>query len=260
MDRSGPEQRDDEALAVLLGLLSTRRAGPLTSAALAVESATAKIRRVLPKALTPRLDALLQSAHVTPGAEPAVPSETEALLVVAEATRDRRPLAVEYTDAEGRHTRRTVHPLGIVAHSGRWYLVAAGAADGEVRTFRMDRLSSPRPLEGTFEVPAGFDATATLLASLAGAPHRHVVTVRVQGPPDEVAPQFPPGIAIVEGCTEAPGWSRVRIHAERLDWVPAALAGIGRPFVVEEPDALRPLLRALADRLADAGHERDVAR
>lgn len=250
---------DDEALAVLLGLLSTRRAGPLTSAALAVESATAKIRRVLPKALTPRLDALLQSAHVTPGAEPAVPSETEALLVVAEATRDRRPLAVEYTDAEGRHTRRTVHPLGIVAHSGRWYLVAADAADGEVRTFRMDRLSSPRPLEGTFEVPAGFDATATLLASLAGAPHRHVVTVRVQGPPDEVAPLFPPGIAIVEGCTEAPGWSRVRIHAERLDWVPAALAGIGRPFVVEEPDALRPLLRALADRLADAADGGGVA-
>jgi predicted DNA-binding transcriptional regulator YafY len=253
---------DDEALAVLLGLLSARRAGLVTTSALAVESAAAKLRRVLPKALAPRLDALLQRVQFTARPQPVVPPETESLLVVAEAARDRRPLAIDYTDADGRHTRRTVYPFGIVAHSGRWYLTASDSARGELRTFRMDRLSTPQPLEGTFDMPAAFDPTATLLSALAEAPHRHVVSLRIDGPAEQVRLLFPPGIAGVQECADSPGWTRVRIHAERLDWVPAVLAGIDHPFVIEEPDALRPLLQALADRLtaaADSGG-RDGAR
>jgi hypothetical protein len=38
--------------------------------------------------------------------------------------------------------------------------------------------------------------------------------------------------------------------AERLDWVPAVLASIDRPFVIERPDELRGLVVALAERLA----------
>ena len=40
------------------------------------------------------------------------------------------------------------------------------------------------------------------------------------------------------------------LRAERLDWVPAVLASIDRPFVIERPDELRGLVAALADRLA----------
>jgi predicted DNA-binding transcriptional regulator YafY len=243
---------DDEALAVLLGLLSADRAGLVPTPALAVESATAKLRRVLPRTLAPRVDALLQRAQLTAPPRPGVPPATESLLVVAEAARDRRPLAIDYIDAAGRQTRRTVHPFGVVAHSGRWYLVASDPAREEPRTFRMDRLSAPRPLEGSFDVPADFDAAAALLDALADAPHRHVVSLRVDGPPDQVRPLLPRGIAAVEECADRPGWTRVRIRAERLDWVPAVLAGIDRPFVVEEPDELRPLLRAWAGRLVDA--------
>jgi predicted DNA-binding transcriptional regulator YafY len=47
-----------------------------------------------------------------------------------------------------------------------------------------------------------------------------------------------------------PGWVRVRLQAERLDWVPALLAGLDRPFVIESPDALRDQVRGLAGRLA----------
>src|SRR5882672_11931696 len=50
---------DDEAVAVLLGLIGTRRAALQPDTAVAVESATAKVRRVLPHALASRLDALV---------------------------------------------------------------------------------------------------------------------------------------------------------------------------------------------------------
>jgi predicted DNA-binding transcriptional regulator YafY len=46
-----------------------------------------------------------------------------------------------------------------------------------------------------------------------------------------------------------PGWVRVRWRVERLDWVPSVLAGLDRPFVIEEPDELRERVRVLAEQL-----------
>ncbi|MCW2704518.1 MAG: transcriptional regulator [Blastococcus sp.] len=243
---------DDEALAVLLGLVAGRRAGLVTTSVVAVESAAAKLRRVLPQALAHRLDALLQGAQFTVRPRAVVTPETESLLVVAEAARDRRPVDVDYTDSRGRRSRRTVHPYGIVAHSGRWYVTGADSSSGTVRTFRMDRISAPQPLAGTFDVPADFDPADALLSALAAAPHRHAVPIRVQGTAEQVRPLFPPGIATVQDGADGRDWVRVLIQAERLEWVPAVLAGIDRPFVIEGPDALRPLVRALIERLTAA--------
>ena len=56
---------DDEAVAVLLGLVAGRRTGLATSAS-AGETALAKIQRVLPRALRARTDALLGHAGFRP--------------------------------------------------------------------------------------------------------------------------------------------------------------------------------------------------
>src|ERR1700730_3678569 len=52
---------DDESRAVLLGLIAGQRAGLTTTTDTASETATAKIRRVLPQRLARRLDAVLES-------------------------------------------------------------------------------------------------------------------------------------------------------------------------------------------------------
>jgi len=44
----------------------------------------------------------------------------------------------------------------------------------------------------------------------------------------------------------------VRINAQRLEWVPAVLSGLGVPFVIERPDALREVARTLAAQLTAA--------
>src|SRR5277367_4440376 len=56
---------DEEALAVLLGLIAGRRTGLLTTTGTASETAAAKIRRVLPERLARRLDAVLDSLAFT---------------------------------------------------------------------------------------------------------------------------------------------------------------------------------------------------
>ena len=240
---------EDEAVAVLLGLVAARSTAPTVAPPEATESAAAKLRRVLPEPLGKRLDTLLEAAAFSPSPLTA-PAEAPAgvLLLLAEAAGARRPVALGYTDRLGRHTERVVHPYGLVRHSGRWYLAAADPTDGQVRSFRLDRIAAPALRQGSFEVPADFDAAGHVVAGLAGAPWRHAVSVRVQAPADEVRRRLPASLAAVEALDE-PGWVRVRLQAERLDWVPALLAGLGHPFVVEQPAALRDEVVALARRL-----------
>ncbi|MEU5716462.1 YafY family protein [Streptomyces sp. NPDC020403] len=250
---------DDEALAVLLGLLAGRRAGLLTAAGTASDTAAAKIRRVLPDRLGRRLDAVLDSlAFTTPPGTSTAP-ETGILLPIADAVRHHRPVAIRYVAVDGRRSERTVHPYGLVAHSGKWYVTGADLTVGEDRTFRLDRITHARTLPGSFDPPASFDPAERVLSVLATAPYRHEVAVLVRGTADEVRDRLPAGIAVVVDVApqDRPGpepgrWSRVEMRVERLDWVPAVLASVDRPFVIERPDELRERVIAFAARLADS--------
>ncbi|MFE5563806.1 helix-turn-helix transcriptional regulator [Amycolatopsis japonica] len=239
---------DEEALAVLLGLVAGRRAGLITTSVAAVESAVAKVRRVLPEALGRRLDALLETADFTAPARKALSAEAEVLLTVAEAARDRRPVGLAYLAGHGGASERVVHPYGVVAHSGRWYLTGFDSASGEVRTFRVDRIQSAETRAGTFEAPDGFDPAERVLTALAETPYRHDVSVWIEATPEEIRAVFPPSVATLQ--TDG-ARMRVRIRAHRLDWIPPLLAALDRPFDIERPAELRDLVGALAARLAE---------
>jgi predicted DNA-binding transcriptional regulator YafY len=248
---------DDEALAVLLGLVAARRTGLVTTTGTASETAAAKIRRVLPERLARRVDAVLGSLAFTapPGQAPA--TDTAVLLSIADAVRHHRPISIRYTAADGRRSERTLHPYGLVAHSGRWYVTGADPGIGEERTFRLDRIADTRTLPGSFEPPAGFDPAQHVLSGLAKTPYRHEVTLNIQATIEHIRARLPASIATVEELPAASGadpqterWFRVKLHAERLDWLPPLLASLDRPFVIERPDELRDLTAALASRLA----------
>ncbi|MFI5537366.1 helix-turn-helix transcriptional regulator [Nocardia sp. NPDC051900] len=251
---------DDEAVAVLLGLLTNRGADRSTASARAADSATAKLRRVLPARLTARLDALINTVEFTADARPEVAVETAVLLRLAEATREHRPVAIDYTDRNGRPSERTVHPYGLVDHSGRWYLTGQDSNSDELRQFRLDRITAVTTLPGTFTPPTGFEPAAHLLSALATAPYRHEVSIRVQGTLSQVRPLLPATIATMHEIDSPPAdtcpWVRVRIRAEQLDWIPPVLAGLNRPFVIEHPDTLKDAVRALAYRLTAAADGR----
>lgn len=247
---------DDEALAVLLGLVAGRRSGLMTTDA-AGETAAAKIRRVLPERVTRRLDTVLESLAFTAPPTAFAHPDAEVLLTVADAVRHRRPLSITYTDRNGRRGERPLHAYGIVAHAGRWYVTGTDPEIGEDRTFRLDRIAGARCLPGTFDVPAGLDTAQRVVSGFATAEYRHEVTLRIHGTVDQIRARLPAGVASLEEV--APGvaadptaerWRRVELRAERLDWLPPVLASLDRPFVIERPDELRDLVVALADRLA----------
>jgi predicted DNA-binding transcriptional regulator YafY len=245
---------DDEAVAVLFGLVTARRAAPETVPAESSASAMAKLRRVLPEPLGRRLDALLAAADFTAPTTSSAShtgidsAAAQSLLLFAEAAGTRQPVALDYTDRHGRHTNRVVHPYGLVVHSGRWYVVAADPAHGQVRNFRLDRITAPSLRQGTFDVPAGFDAGTHVLDNLADAPRRHTVSVCVHASAEQIRVRIPSGLALVEEAGQ-PGWVRVRLRAQRLDWIPALLVGLEHPFIIEAPAALRDRVTALARQL-----------
>ncbi|GIJ46117.1 transcriptional regulator [Virgisporangium aliadipatigenens] len=245
---------DDEALAVLLGLVAGRRAGLATSAGLdtANGTAAAKIRRVLPSRIADRLDAVLESLAFTAEPDDVPAPQTGVLLTVAHAVRHHRPISIQYMSGGGRRSVRTLHPFGLVNHSGRWYVTGADPQLGEDRTFRLDRIADARTLPGSFEPPAGLEPAERVLTSMAQAPYRHQVTLRIQGTPAQIRTRLPASVAEVREHEE-PGWQSVEIRVERLDWLPAVLAALDLPFVIDRPDELRGLVVALADRLAASG-------
>ncbi|MFE7615703.1 helix-turn-helix transcriptional regulator [Streptomyces sp. NPDC057496] len=258
---------DDEALAVLLGLVAGRRAGLTTAERTANETASAKIRRVLPRHVARRLDTLLDTLAFTDRPGDFDTPDSGVLLTVADAVRHRRPVSVRYTDRDGRHSERTLHPYGIVAHAGRWYVTGEDAGIGEDRTFRLDRIVDARTLPGSFEVPAGTDPAQRVLSGFATAEYRHEVTLRIHGTVEQIRTRLPAAVARLEehgpatdrepteqDLTDrgpaAERWWRVELRVERLDWLPPVLASLDRPFVIERPAELRDLVTALADRLA----------
>ncbi|MBN0044189.1 YafY family transcriptional regulator [Streptomyces actuosus] len=247
---------DDEALAVLLGLVAGRRAGLTTTQHTAVETALAKIRRVLPQHIARRLDTLLETLAFTDQPGEFDPPDAGVLLTIADAVRHRRPVSIRYTDRDGRRSERTLHAYGIVAHAGRWYVTGKDARIGEERTFRLDRITDARALPGSFESPVGPAPAQRVLSGFATAEYRHEVTLRIHGTVEQIRAHLPISVASLEEHESAAGqdraterWLRVELRAERLDWLPPVLASLDRPFVIERPDELRDLVIALADRL-----------
>ncbi|MTE13374.1 helix-turn-helix transcriptional regulator [Nocardia aurantiaca] len=252
---------DDEALVVLLGLIAGQRTGLTAAAATANETAAAKIRRVLPARLADRLTSVLESVSFTepPGRSEA--PEAAVLLAVTDAVHHHRPLSIRYTDRHGRPTRRIVHPHGVIAHAGRWYVTATDPDLAQGRTFRLDRITDARTLPGSFEPAADSDPAQSLLTGFATAPYRHEVIVRIHATLDHIRHQLPASIAVLEDLEphRAPDpaterWYRVEIRAERLDWLPSILAALDRPFTIDRPTELRSLVTEFADRFTTRAH------
>jgi predicted DNA-binding transcriptional regulator YafY len=171
------------------------------------------------------------------------------LLTVAEAAVRRRPLAITYRDKKDQSTERVLEPYGIVALRGRWYATGLDSRSGQVRSFRLDRVAHAAVQEGQFSVPDGFDPAAQVVEAVSGASYRYAVSVRVQSSERMVRMRMPGSMAIIEAIDGEPQWVRVQWRVERLDWVPSVLAGLDRPFVIEEPDELRERVRTLAGQL-----------
>jgi predicted DNA-binding transcriptional regulator YafY len=235
--------RDDEATAVVLGLIAAERQG-LASAG----EALVKIHRVLPDALRRRVEALETTLGFTVPPTSGEPVAGETVLLVAEAIRRRRRLRLRYRTYEGEESDRDVSPHGLVVHSGRWYLAAHDHSRRALRTFRVDRMSKLAISErSAVAPPEGFDAVEHVSRSLARVPWPWEVEVLLDLSVDAAAERLPGTLAEL---LDADGRTLLRMRVSSLDWAAGLLAGLGCDFTIRRPEELRASVGALADRLA----------
>jgi predicted DNA-binding transcriptional regulator YafY len=199
-----------------------------------------------------RVEALESTLAFTSPREDSPTVEGGAALLLAEAIRRRRRIETRYRTFEGDESRRELSPHGLVVHSGRWYLAAHDHGRDDLRTFRVDRMSDPElAAEPALAPPDGFDPVAHVRRSLARVPWPWEVEVLLDLKPDDAQRRLPATLAELE--PEGAG-TLVRMRVNSLDWTAGVLAGLGCAFTVRKPDALRDSVRALAERLAAAGH------
>ncbi|WUI03339.1 YafY family transcriptional regulator [Spirillospora sp. NBC_00431] len=241
---------DDEATAVVLGLLAGRRAGLPGQA---TESALAKVQRVLPATLRDRVQALRDTLGFTSpdraaDARGTAAPDTGAVLTLAAAARERRRVRLRYRSWRDAETERDLDPYGLVFHSGRWYVTGHDHRSGEIRTFRVDRVVSAEPGTERFEAPGGVDPVEHVVRSLARVPYAHEVEVLLDTTLAEARRRIPASTATL---TEDAGGVVMVTRAERLDGMARMLAGLGFAFTIRRPAELRGHVRDLARTLEE---------
>ncbi|WP_037912678.1 helix-turn-helix transcriptional regulator [Actinacidiphila yeochonensis] len=243
---------DEEAVALAVGLQAAAQSAVEGIAESSVR-VLAKVVHVMPGRLRRRVEALREVTEaagsggpaVRPGVDPVVLTET------ALACRDAERLVFAYTAADGRASSRRVEPHRLVRLGRRWYLVAYDLDRQDWRSFRLDRLVSPRAEGGRFrprELPAA-DAAAFVRAGLDALPRPHRVEALVDAPAAVVRERIGMWSTVEEVAVDR---CRVWMTADSLDWPAMALGIVGADFEVVCPPALRTVLADLAGRFTRA--------
>lgn len=174
--------------------------------------------------------------------------EVDHLETVADSVWSGRRLDVRYRRSD-REVRRRLDPLGLVCKAGAWYLVA-GTATGDIRTYRVDRITAATSREERADRPDGFDLGSFWAASAADF-NRSMLRDRVRlrlGPRGFANLRY---VADEQAALEAvadasepdgEGWRTVDLAVESVPVAAHQLVALGGEVEALAPPALRTLL------------------
>jgi proteasome accessory factor B len=145
-------------------------------------------------------------------------------------------------------TNRTVAPLALIQHQGRWHLFALEPDTGVTKTFLLRRIVSDVTVTSkSFDPPPG-DQAARGLADLETVWNDHVALVEVEPGTDAAA-----RLGKRRGASPA-GADRLELHFVDTNILADELAGFGPEVLVLAPDYLRDAVRErLETTAADHG-------
>jgi len=239
---------EDEALALILGLLMVRQSG-LAGTPADVAGALSKVERVMPDRLRTRVRAVQEAVVLVDASRDTRPARA-IIGALSEAAHRQRPVRLRYRAAQGAETERTVDVYGVVSLEGSWYAVGYDHLRADMRTFRVDRVLAAQLETGTFTPPVDFDALAYVEHSLATRPGAFTVEFLLETTL-EAAQQVVP--AVNATLEETSGGVLVRGQSSGgpdLAVLAHILAGLPFPLVILQPPELRDALRTLARHTA----------
>ncbi|MEZ4736790.1 MAG: YafY family protein [Caldilineaceae bacterium] len=235
----------DEALAITLGLLMTRRLG-LGVDPISVEGALAKLGRVLPPALHQSVQALAEVLVV----ETPLPDKGPSSVVVSTVSLAvQRQIQVElhYQALTGEETQRAVDPYGVLYRNGYWYMAGYCHLRQDLRAFRLDRVVRVQLATATFVRPTAFDMLAFIEESIAKTPGVWQVDLLLETTLAEAQRLIPRAVGTPQPAADG---ITLRVYVQRLEWFAYFLAQLACPVQVLHPPEARAALQQLADKIA----------
>lgn len=158
-----------------------------------------------------QLDRLERHENSIEAIHPPTASSLTRMLHEIEAGIDRQSsLEIDYTTGyDGMKQTRILDPYGLVHWKSKWYAVGYCHLRGEIRCFRVDRMSDIRHTDNTFDRRASFSPREYVLDSLLSGQgsesNPHLVTVHIQGIPqalDDLCAHWLLSQALVERTAE----------------------------------------------------------
>jgi predicted DNA-binding transcriptional regulator YafY len=154
---------------------------------------------------------------------------------------------LHYRSAIGDDSVRDFDPYGLALRSGRWYVSGHCHLRQGLRSFRLDRITDVEPLPASFLRPAGFDALAHLVQSLANMPRSQHAEILLHASMEDAQCCLFPELGTFEPTPEG---TRLSVQVDDLDWLARELSRLPFSFRVISPDGLRGSLARHAQRLA----------
>jgi predicted DNA-binding transcriptional regulator YafY len=244
-DLSGLNAAETRALFLL--------AGPHTRLAPEARSALRKLVRALPEPFREHATAAAEAVVLdAAGWGAASPPAAPHLELLQRSIVEQVQVRLWYARSAGAATARTVHPLGVAAKGGTWYLLA-DTASGR-RTFRVDRIRAVTLTDRAAVRPPGFDLAQAWRDTVADVDARRTrsraVVLASREAADGLLVQFG-GDARV-GERRAGRRLEVHIGGASTRQLAERLAGWGNGIEVVRPPELRRLLAEIGAQLVRA--------
>lgn len=237
---------NEEALALTVGLISARQFN-LMDTDRAIQSALAKLERVMPLDLKSRVRALTETITLNQNQSPSAPPSEVVLSSMSSAAQLRRRVHVCYHPSQGEDTERDFDPYGLTYYQNRWYAVGYCHLRQSLRSFRLDRITQIHILDTRFDRPDGFDPLAYLMQAIAIMPRKYSFELLLKTDIETAQKEVFDVLGILETAEDGVILSG---SVEDLDWLARQISIFSFDFVVCEPDELKAELKKHSTKLA----------
>ncbi len=237
---------NEEALALTVGLISARRLN-LADTDRAVESAFAKLERVMPLELKSRVRALNETITLDQNAASSTPPGEAVLSTMSSAAQLQQRVHIHYHPNQGEDTERDFDPYGLTYYLHKWYVVGYCHLRQDLRSFRLDRITHLDAINAHFKRPDGFDPLAHMLHAIATLPRKFAFELLLKTDINTAQKEVFDVLGILEMDKDG---IIMRGSVEDLDWLARQISIFSFDFVVLEPAELRAELKKHSEKLA----------
>jgi predicted DNA-binding transcriptional regulator YafY len=238
---------NEEALALTIGLISARRLN-LADTDRAIESAFAKLERVMPLDLKSRVRALTETITLDRSTVSSTPPSEVVLSAMSSAAQLRQRVHIQYHPNQGEDTERDFDPYGLTYYLHKWYAVGYCHLRQDLRSFRLDRITQVNTLNSYFDRPEHFDPLAHIMQAIATLPRKYAFELLLKTDIATAQKEVFDVLGILEATKDG---IIMRGSVEDLDWLARQVSIFSFDFVIREPAELRAELKEHSAKLAN---------